>query len=49
MNFAMVGKLAQTFLSSGAEAIPFETQFQFLNSEGGHNRFLSLIQPLTFR
>ena len=47
MDFAIVGKLAQTLFPCGAEAIPFEIQeFQFLNSEGGHRRWLSFLVQL---
>jgi hypothetical protein len=42
VDFAIVGKLAQTLSSGGAITVPFETQaFQCLDSQGGHGPFLS--------
>jgi hypothetical protein len=52
VDFAIVGKLAQTFFPGGTLALPFETQaFQFLDTGECHRRYLSfsvqlVISPL---
>jgi hypothetical protein len=48
MDFAIVGKLAQTVFLEGATADPFETHaFQFFNMNERHSRRLSFyVQPV---